>query len=99
MLLSIFRCIDHFYYFEFTDPEGLYYGVARVHFQTISNRRARPDKKYAGDFEKRMALNMSRFAHSPEQRRADSVVVKSRVFNHISKLILADKLYMWNDYC
>ncbi len=87
--------MDHYYYLEYSDPKGEVYGVARVHFQTMSNRRARPNNKFSGDFDKRLALNMSRFAPSPSPRRANAVTIRNMpIFNHISELS-KDGMYVW----
>ena len=52
MLLSVFRSVDEYYYFEFTDASGSVYGVARIHFQRVSNRRLRKGQKAISTFQK-----------------------------------------------
>ena len=39
VLLNVLRCVDEYYYFEYTDSTGNSYGVARIHFKNLSNRR------------------------------------------------------------
>ncbi len=50
MLLSVYRCIDEYYYVEYSDAKGEVFGVARLHFKSLSNRRIKKSRKYSGQF-------------------------------------------------
>jgi len=56
MILSVFRCVDEYYYFEYTDAAGEVYGVARVHFHRMSNRRLKEGQIPANNFQRQMLL-------------------------------------------
>jgi len=56
IFLSIYRCIDEYYYIEYTDETGSHYGVARIHFKNLSNRRVKKSNQYSGRFEKLMLV-------------------------------------------
>jgi hypothetical protein len=50
MLLSVSRCVDEYYYFEYTDADGGVMGVARIHYQRLSNRRIKKGQVVTGAF-------------------------------------------------
>ena len=56
ILLSVFRCVDEYYYFEYTDAEGDVYGIARVHYQRLSNRRIRSGQAPSTSFQKKIMI-------------------------------------------
>lgn len=56
ILLNVYRCVDEYYYFEFSDSTGSDYGVARIHFKNLSNRQVKKSKKYSGTFEKHLLV-------------------------------------------
>jgi hypothetical protein len=57
ILLNVYRCIDEYYYVEYTDASGAGFGVVRVHFKNFSNRRLKKSKKYSGNFERMLLLD------------------------------------------
>ncbi len=87
MLLNIYRCIDEYYYIEYSDSNGDGFGVARIHFKNLSNRRIKKSNKYSGLFEKQMLLEEKQMIPEKYSRRAYSVYFHNlSVLKHLGKL-------------
>jgi hypothetical protein len=59
MLLSVYRCVDQYYYIEFTDASAKVYGVARIHFTKMSNRVTRQSQTITDNVKKQLLLQPS----------------------------------------
>ena len=46
VFVNVYRCVDEYYYIEYSDADFKVYGVARIHFKNLSNRRARKGREY-----------------------------------------------------
>jgi hypothetical protein len=101
ILLSIYRCIDEYYYVEYSDAEGTVFGVARLHFKSLSNRRIKKSKKYAGSFERMMLVDESDMIPERYSRKPYSVYLKNaKIFTHLQALLERnDPKEVWHNYC
>lgn len=102
MLLNVYRCIDEYYYFEFTDADASLYGVARVHFQKMTNRLRRAGQNYNDNVRKKLMLEQSQLAPPKYSTRPYAVALKDiDVFGHIKyfteKQPISDQT--WSMFC
>lgn len=99
LLLNVYRCVDEYYYFEYSDASGSDYGVARVHFKDLSNRQLKKSGKYSGMIEKMLLLSESDMLPERFSRKAYSTVLKGvNLFTHaVSVIATGDQ--PWHSYC
>lgn len=84
IFLNIYRCIDEYYYIEYSDTEGKVYGVARVHFKNLSNRRVKKSKKYSGFLERVLIVDEKDMIPERYSRKPFSVYLKNTdIFSHV----------------
>lgn len=101
MFLSIYRCVDEYYYIEYTDASASLYGVARIHFTKMSNRIKRQAHTISDQTKKKLIIDPTEVIPSKYDTTPYAVALKNtNIFKHLPEFLNEEwKNKVWYNYC